>query len=79
MEQRSVNLWGNDGVKAEKGKDPAKYFYRAQSISAPKHVQLLAIEFRKGFRSESLKRHLSVWDAAGKTSLRSKVSFEVCA
>ena len=74
---REVRTYGE--LKRRKGKTPAKYSHRAQSISEPMHDQLLAIKFRKGFRSESLKRHLSVWDAAGKTSLRSKVSFEVCA
>ena len=28
----------------------------------------MAIKFRDGFRSRSLKRHLSIWDATGKTS-----------
>ena len=50
---------------------PAKYARRARRIVDhidPKHVNLLAIKFRDGFRSRSLKRHLSMRDDTGKTS-----------
>ena len=57
--------------KWRRDKSPAKYARRARCIADhinPKHVNLMAIKFRDGFRSRSLKRHLSIRDDAGKTS-----------
>ena len=58
-------------LKLKKGELPAKYARRARRIADhidPKHDNLMAIKFRDGFRSRSLKRHISIWNATGKNS-----------
>ena len=58
-------------LKQRRGELPAKYARRARRIADhidPKHDNLMAIKFRDGFRSRSLKRHLSIRDDTGKTS-----------
>ena len=50
---------------------PAKYACRARRIADhidPKHDNPMAIKFRDGFRSRSLKRNLSIRDDTSKTS-----------
>ena len=57
-------------LKQRRGELPAKYARRARLIADhtdPKHDNLMAIKFRDGFRSRSLKRHLFIRDATGKT------------
>ena len=58
-------------LKQRRDELPAKYARRDRRIADhidPKHDNLMAIKFRDGFRSRSLKRHLSVRDDTGKTS-----------
>lgn len=59
------------GLRQREGEPPAKYARRARRISNHinlKHDSLLAMKFHDGFRSRSLKRHLSIKDSACKTS-----------
>ena len=58
-------------LKQRRDELPAKHARRTHRIADyidPKHGNLMAIKFRDGFRSKSLKRHLSVRDDTGKAS-----------
>ena len=58
-------------LKQRRDELPAKYTRRARRIADhidPKHDNLMAIKFRDGFKSRSLKRHLFIRDDTGKTS-----------
>ena len=58
-------------LRRRKDEPSAKYTRRAHRISDridPKYDSLLAIKLRDGFRSKSLKRHLSVRDVENKTT-----------